>query len=144
LLLPPEKVQFLRDLITTDVLSLDAPRDDGTDTTLIDLVADRSQQPDTAFEEREIYALLQKALEQLPPKERKVLMLRFGMDSGSTMTLEQVGRIFNVTRERIRQIQEKALKRLRRVLRNMNLSESALTGEAPTEEDEEEVVSEPG
>ena len=50
---------------------------------------------------------------QLNPREREVLKLRFGLDDGYPRTLEEVGQMFNVTRERIRQIEAKALKKLR-------------------------------
>ena len=63
------------------------------------------------------YKLLQEQLRQvlgtLPPREQEVLKMRFGLDDGYSLTLEEVGLYFNVTRERIRQIEAKALRRLR-------------------------------
>ena len=56
---------------------------------------------------------LDEALEKLSPRERKVIRLRFGLEDGRAHTLEEVGREFNVTRERIRQIEAKALRRLK-------------------------------
>ena len=56
-------------------------------------------------------------LSSLTPRERKVLELRFGLEDGRSRTLEEVGREFNVTRERIRQIEAKALRKLRRPAR---------------------------
>lgn len=140
LLLSPEKVQFLRDLTTTDVLSLDAPHNDREDRALIDLVVDPANQPDILLEDSEVRAVLQTALDHLPPRDRKVMVLRFGFGNAGPMTLEQVGKIFKLTRERIRQIQDKSLKRLRRILRSMNVPESALT-DFPCEDSDEEVTS---
>ena len=63
------------------------------------------------------YTLLQEQLREvlstLPPREQEVLKMRFGLDDGYSLTLEEVGLYFNVTRERIRQIEAKALRRLR-------------------------------
>jgi len=56
---------------------------------------------------------LQDVLETLPPREQEVLKMRFGLEGGYSLTLEEVGLYFNVTRERIRQIEVKALRRLR-------------------------------
>ena len=56
---------------------------------------------------------IDKVLDTLADREQKVLRLRFGLDDGKARTLEEVGKVFNVTRERIRQIEAKALRRLR-------------------------------
>ena len=61
--------------------------------------------------------------ETLPPRERKVLKLRFGLDDGRPRTLEEVGREFGVTRERIRQIEAKALRKLRHPSRSKRLKD---------------------
>ena len=60
-------------------------------------------------------------LSSLTPRERKVLELRFGLEDGRSRTLEEVGREFNVTRERIRQIEAKALRKLRHPTRSKKL-----------------------
>jgi RNA polymerase primary sigma factor len=60
-------------------------------------------------------------LRTLSPREEKVLRMRFGMDDGSEHTLEEVGRCFDVTRERIRQIEAKALRKLRQSSRSSEL-----------------------
>ena len=60
-------------------------------------------------------------LDTLTPREEKVLKLRFGLEDGRTRTLEEVGREFNVTRERIRQIEAKALRKLRQPGRSTKL-----------------------
>ncbi len=59
----------------------------------------------------------------LTPRERKVLQLRFGLEDGRSRTLEEVGREFNVTRERIRQIEAKALRKLRHPIRSRKLKD---------------------
>ena len=62
-------------------------------------------------------------LSTLAPREEKVLRLRFGLDDGKTRTLEDVGKEFNVTRERIRQIEAKALRKLRHPSRSKRLKD---------------------
>jgi len=62
-------------------------------------------------------------LSSLTPRERKVLELRFGLEDGRSRTLEEVGREFNVTRERIRQIEAKALRKLRHPTRSKKLKD---------------------
>jgi RNA polymerase primary sigma factor len=62
-------------------------------------------------------------LASLTPRERKVLELRFGLEDGRSRTLEEVGREFNVTRERIRQIEAKALRKLRHPTRSRKLKD---------------------
>ena len=62
-------------------------------------------------------------LDSLTPRERRVLQLRFGLEDGRSRTLEEVGREFNVTRERIRQIEAKALRKLRHPTRSRKLKD---------------------
>lgn len=73
------------------------------------------------------YAMLKKqlteVLDTLTPREEKVVRLRFGLDDGKTRTLEDVGKEFNVTRERIRQIEAKALRKLRHPSRSKRLKD---------------------
>ena len=64
---------------------------------------------------------LQEVLDTLTPREKKVLTLRFGLEDGRLRTLEEVGKEFNVTRERIRQIEAKALRKLRHPSRSKKL-----------------------
>ncbi len=66
---------------------------------------------------------LVEVLKTLTPREEKVLRLRFGIDDGHTRTLEEVGKEFNVTRERIRQIEAKALRKLRHPSRSKKLKD---------------------
>jgi RNA polymerase primary sigma factor len=110
----PAEVAFLRD-VAQDPLSLDAPTA-SAGPILADLVA--SGAPDT-----EVVALaawvaddLVKALQVLTPRQRDVLVLRYGLDGGRPRTLEEIGRLHAVTRERIRQIEKKAKVKLEQVL----------------------------
>ncbi|MFO7255674.1 MAG: sigma-70 family RNA polymerase sigma factor, partial [Bacillota bacterium] len=66
---------------------------------------------------------LEGVLETLTPREEKVLRLRFGLDDGRARTLEEVGQVFGVTRERIRQIEAKALRKLRHPSRSKKLKD---------------------
>ena len=66
---------------------------------------------------------LEDAMEALTDREKNVIKLRFGLDDGRTRTLEEVGREFNVTRERIRQIEAKALRKLRHPSRSRRLKD---------------------
>jgi RNA polymerase primary sigma factor len=68
-------------------------------------------------------AQLDRVLGELTDRERKVLLLRFGLEDGRSRTLEEVGKEFNVTRERIRQIEAKALRKLRHPSRSRKLKD---------------------
>jgi RNA polymerase primary sigma factor len=85
------------------------------DSTLGNFIADRDAvDPMEAAEIRNLSDCTQRALSTLTPREERVLRLRFGIDEDSSHTLEEVGQEFAVTRERIRQIEAKALRKLRR------------------------------
>ena len=75
----------------------------------------------TAF--RLLQEQLEAVLTTLPPREQEVLKMRFGLEDGYSLTLEEVGLYFNVTRERIRQIEAKALRRLRHPTRSRRLKD---------------------
>jgi RNA polymerase sigma factor (sigma-70 family) len=97
-----------------DPVSLSEPLSADSDTELADVVADRSaaspvEAAATALLPREVA----KVLAPLPAREREVLTLRFGLDRGEPRTLEEVGQHFNLTRERIRQLQARAMSKLR-------------------------------
>ena len=87
--------------------SLDKPVDDDSDCELGDLLADPSRAPD------------EQAIEQLTFRERRVLELRFGLGGREPATLDEVGRTFNVTRERVRQIENHSLKRLQQLAEHL-------------------------
>jgi RNA polymerase primary sigma factor len=98
-------------------VSLDAPIGDDETSRLGDLVADENVVlPDTQLDDRSLVAALRDLVEKLPSREATILCYRFGLDGGGEKTLEEVGRRFGVTRERIRQLQQGALAKLRRML----------------------------
>lgn len=102
--------------INQDTVSLESPvgMDDDEKSTLGSFIADESiQSPDMDASHRILSEQLQAALNDLSPKERKILEMRHGLTDGVFYTLEEVGREFGVTRERIRQIEAKALEKIR-------------------------------
>ncbi len=108
--------------VAQDPVSLETPIGEEEDSHLGDFIPDDdSPAPDNAAS----YALLREqlceVLHTLTPREEHVLKLRFGLDDGRTRTLEEVGREFNITRERIRQIEAKALRKLRHPSRSKRL-----------------------
>ena len=99
-------------------LSLDAPVTPGEDNRLLDYLPDTvSPTPDEEMFDTALTESIQLALSQLKEREAKILKLYFGLDGSEPMTLEQIGAVLNITRERVRQIKEKALSRLRHVSR---------------------------
>ncbi len=111
--LPVDKVREILK-VSADPISLDSPSGEEDDSHLGDFIKDeRIMGP----EEAAAYSMLQdqigKLLETLTEREQRVLTLRFGLQDGRSRTLEEVGKEFNVTRERIRQIEAKALRKLR-------------------------------
>ncbi len=109
-------VRQVRDalLLAQEPVSLDAPVGDESDTPLGDFIADR--EPLAPEDEAERAALgdeLTRALTALTSRERRVLALRFGLENGRPHTLAEVGRTYGITRERIRQIELQALRKLR-------------------------------
>ena len=100
--------------LNTDTLSLDAPAGEEGDSHIGEFIPDaRAENPESAAEEAALYHDLRKALSSLTEREQKVIELRFGLRDGRQRTLEEVGEEFHVTRERIRQIEAKALRKLR-------------------------------
>jgi RNA polymerase primary sigma factor len=117
----PERVTELR-RIAQDPVSLESPLGTEEESTLGDFVEDR--EADVPVEVAS-FKLLQEyialALEELNERERQVLVMRFGLDDGKVRTLEEVGAYFGVTRERVRQLETKALAKLRMPARNREL-----------------------
>lgn len=100
--------------IVKEPTSLDIVIGDDEDTTVGDLVADSSiSDPIDNIYNQEKQKIISDILDTLTPREKDILKLRFGIDISQPLTLEQVGKHFNLTKERIRQIEEKALKKLR-------------------------------
>ncbi|MFI5302202.1 MAG: RNA polymerase sigma factor RpoD/SigA [Polyangiales bacterium] len=99
-------------------LSLDAPMTPGEDNRLLDYLPDTTNQtPDEEIFGKALTESIHLALSGLKEREAKILRLYFGLDGAEPMTLEQIGAALNITRERVRQIKEKALSRLRHVSR---------------------------
>jgi RNA polymerase primary sigma factor len=106
-------VQSLAALNTTEV-RLDAPLDPEGDRALIDrFIADEQGDPEERAMETFLSEEVDHALRTLPPRDAKVLRLYFGLDGGREHTLEEIGGMLGVTRERVRQLRDRALKRLR-------------------------------
>lgn len=119
----PRKIEYILNL-NTDTVSLDTPIGEDGDSFLGDFISDElSENPETAVEESALQYDLHRTLESLTERERKVIELRFGLVDGRERTLEEVGSAFNVTRERIRQIEAKALRKLRHPTRSKVLRE---------------------
>ena len=97
--------------------SLDAPISDDDSTAFGEIVGDEeAQTPFELFRDKNMRDELRELLEVLDDRERKIILQRFGLDDGKPKTLEEVGKKFGVTRERIRQLQNIALAKLRRAL----------------------------
>lgn len=108
--------------ISRSHLSLDAPLTPGEDNKLLDYLADEdSPGPDDQTFERALTNSIEEVLRTLKEREAKILRLYFGLDSQEAMTLEEIGGLLGITRERVRQIKEKALARLRHVSRARSL-----------------------
>jgi RNA polymerase primary sigma factor len=93
---------------------LDAPLDPEGDRALIDrFIADEQGDPEEQAMDKFLSEEIENALRTLPPRDAKVLRLYFGLDGGREHTLEEIGGMLGVTRERVRQLRDRALKRLR-------------------------------
>lgn len=100
--------------VAREPISLETPIGEEEDSSLGDFIEDKDvENPATQTAFTLLQEQLQEVLATLPPREQEVLKMRFGLDDGYSLTLEEVGLYFNVTRERIRQIEAKALRRLR-------------------------------
>ena len=111
-----EKVYHLKK-ISQETVSIDSPvgEDDGEDSNLGDFIVDEdSTKPNEVAGRQILKEYVQGILKDLDPREQKILKMRFGLEDGVTHTLEEVGQEFSVTRERIRQIEAKALAKLRK------------------------------
>jgi RNA polymerase primary sigma factor len=118
----PERVEEVMALFFREPISLDMPIGEDEDSRLGDLVEDRaSLAPTEATSQQLLKEQIDKVLDELTEREKKVLQLRFGLKDGHARTLEEVGKEFSVTRERIRQIEGKALRKLRHPTRSRKL-----------------------
>ena len=110
--------------IAQDPVSLETPIGEEEDSKLSDFIEDEgSSSPQEKVASNMLKQQILEVMDTLTPREQKVLRLRYGLDDGRTRTLEEVGREFNVTRERIRQIEAKALRKLRHPSRSKRLKD---------------------
>ncbi|MGQ9836424.1 MAG: RNA polymerase sigma factor RpoD [Cyanobacteriota bacterium] len=117
-----EKLRFIAKSAQLPI-SLETPIGKEEDSRLGDFIESDGETPEDRVAKVLLREDLESVLETLTPRERDVLKLRYGLDDGRMKTLEEIGQIFNVTRERIRQIEAKALRKLRHPNRNSVLKE---------------------
>ena len=123
--IPESRVEEIQK-IAQDPISIDTPVGDENHTTIGDFIEDETcKAPDEQTITKMLREQLIEVLSTLTPREQKVIRLRYGLEDNRVRTLEEVGKIFNVTRERIRQIESKALKKLRHPNRKKKLSDYA-------------------
>ena len=114
--LPVGRVAELRNSFTRPT-SLDAPIDDGESNELSEIIAD--EQTHTSYDslcDRDLRAHLKAALHVLDDREKKIVLQRFGLDGGQPKTFDQIGELIGLTRERVYQLQQSAVSKLRRAL----------------------------
>lgn len=113
-------------LLAQDVLSLNAPISEdekGDETELEFLIEDTSPSPEeVVISEQTKEHLMQYLQTYLKPREVEIIKMRFGFETDTPMTLEEIGRLFGMTRERVRQIEQKALRKLRIMFSNKNMT----------------------
>lgn len=125
----PEEIANQLEMTITDVkqclknsgrhLSMDAPLREGEDFNLYDMVSSAdSPKPDESLMEDSLSVEINRALETLPKKESDVLKLYFGLGGSLPLSLNEIGEVYDLTRERVRQIKEKAIRRLKHTSRN--------------------------
>jgi len=123
MLITPDKVREIVK-VSQEPVSLETPIGEEEDSHLGDFIPDTGAlAPSDAASHKLLKEQVESVLEGLTGRERRVLQLRFGLEDGRTRTLEEVGREFNVTRERIRQIEAKALRKLRHPSRSRKLKD---------------------
>ena len=122
--LPIDKIEWMLQ-VSWLPLSLESPiNDDEEDSELVQFVEDQfTPTPMESTYSKLLREKIEEVLETLPPREARILRLRFGLENGHNYTLEEVGEKFGLTRERIRQIESKALRRLRHPRRSRQLRE---------------------
>lgn len=120
---PESRVKSVRN-VAKDPVSLNAPIGDEEDTILGELIEDKEfESPQNITTFKILQKQIESILDTLPTREQKVIRMRFGLDDGYSHTLEEVGYVFKVTRERIRQIEAKAIRRLRATSKKKELKD---------------------
>ncbi len=116
-----DKVREVRSVMR-ELVSLDRPVGEDGSGSMGDLIADREQDPARDAQESDALRRIHDAMAGLEDREREILVLRFGLDGGDPMTLEAIGAAFGLTRERIRQMQNRALHKLRNPVSGASLA----------------------
>lgn len=121
--LNPDKVRYILK-IAQDTISLETPIGDEESSYLGDFIEDEeAESPYNYAANQLLKEQLEDVMSTLPVREESILRLRFGLDDGKTRTLEELGKVFGVTRERVRQIEAKALRKLRHPRRSKKLQD---------------------
>lgn len=116
-----EEINHLRN-ITQDFVSLDSTLGDSEDTTILDMIVDpKADSPDEQVFEESLINSLNEVLDTLTDSEKEILCMRYGLNGYEPMSLQQIGDKFNLSKERIRQIEKKAIRRLRHPSRSTKL-----------------------
>jgi len=106
-----------------EIGSLDLTLDEDDNLALKDIISDESKhEPDKLFSVLKLHDEMEIAMSKLPKREKEILTMRFGLDGGESSTLEEVGNKYTISRERVRQIQERAVSRLKQIAQKMGLS----------------------
>ena len=113
-----DKVEELK-LAAMDPISMELPVGENGDTTLGDFIEDKSSTQDN-IDNMLLKEMVAEMIAMLTEKEQRVLILRYGLEDGRMRTLEEVGQVFGLTRERIRQIEAKAFRKIRQTHANKN------------------------
>jgi RNA polymerase primary sigma factor len=121
--IPSDKIKTIF-LMSQHPISLESPIGEEDDSHLGDFIEDHnSLTPSEAAVRQVLRQQIEEVLGTITPREQRILQLRFGLEDGRSRTLEEVGKEFGVTRERIRQIEAKALRKLRHPSRSRRLRE---------------------
>ena len=105
--------------VSQDTISLESPTGDEEDSTLGDFIKDDSiKGPEDVFKSEALKDQIDKVLKELPEREEAIVRMRFGLDgTGTVKTLDEVGKIYGITKERVRQIENKAMRRLKMIIK---------------------------
>jgi len=120
--LKPDYIEGLKKVVYR-TYSIESPIGKGTDYSLKNTIRDQdSDRPISLLEDIERFEKVSSWLEQLNEQEKSIIVLRYGLDDGEPQTLQAIGKRFGVTRERVRQVESKALEKMRRILRRRSVT----------------------